>query len=629
MLVAAAWFVLCCGCGAADSGQGMNTDGLIDVTDDARDGAGTGEPEVADLPRSVDGGAEEVVQDLRPTDTGGQADADAAADTGPPGDVEPENVLPPEECWDSEPFDYTCDVALPETCPGGMCLNGLCIGPVLDPNRWKDCGNGSCDICETAATCPVDCGEAPELTGAKEYDNETTITVWVHGFANKGPDDLADMVYGADRSCSGILEMIAGYGIVRPCAEDPEGTLAPNHFAKLEYYGTNPAGWLTPEDIEEIEKFPFSGGPDGLQRYGLVLAKYIRHKLDVSGATHVNLACHSMGCLISRYMIENNIENLAAENRFVRWFTSAGVVAGARLARLFDNPSVQAGAQALGLEVSDFILMNPDYVQDTACWWDHKLQEGNNPLFGGTFIHHTCATDPKIKEALNIALLDLNNPGDEPNDGIMYTFDEFFHEQHPDASAKLPDGKPMAATRSYAYFDHMTVPESEPAALLATAALFHKRKVVVTLKEVELKKDHESHGLFDGQNGKPPAEISFETEVRYNPYVMDAFGKNVLVHEDKTVYRSPPMYTQYQGQTMEPAIPVFAGPVFDEMDSLDLVFNLLEMDYYPRFGLGEWVWDKHQALIEVKGAVPLVNDVLEYENDFARIRLEIRVVDMY
>lgn len=137
---------------------------------------------------------------------------------------------------------------------------------------------------------------------------------------------------------------------------------------------------------------------------------YIRHKLDQTGATHVNLACHSYGCLISRYMMENNLLGLAGENRFVRWFTSAGVIAGARLARLYDNDSVREVADLFGIGQGDFVVMNPNFVMDEAATWDHRIRAANSPYLGNMLIHHACGTDPRVAQALNITLLDLNKP---------------------------------------------------------------------------------------------------------------------------------------------------------------------------------------------------------------------------
>jgi hypothetical protein len=549
-------------------------------------------------------------------------------------DVAPDPVqdLPPEatdagpDCPQEPVFDYTCTADKPATCPGGICALGFCIGPKLEPDRWAACGNGTCDPCETS--CPADCGPAPAMTGKKEYVNQTTLTVWVHGFSNKSPEDMKTDMYGRDRGCPDILESLAPLGIQGPCGDTAEGSVAPNQFSKVEYYGGVPDKWLSEADVAEIEQYSWDG-KDTLRRYALIVAKFLRHKLTVSGATHIAVACHSMGCLVTRYVIEHDLEHLASENRFTRWFTSAAVLAGARLARLYDNPEVQSAAKLINLELSDFVVMNPDFVQDTVAVWDHKLWEGNSPLYRGMILHHVGGTDPKIEEALGIALLDLNNPENLPNDGIMYTEDEYFHAMAPGASLVTPSGKVMGATHSLVHAYHMAVPDTDAAMILCGATLYGRRKVLVTLSELALKKDREAHGLFDSEHGTPPAEVSFQAEVRYNPYIAKAFGKDIVVHEDTVEFRSAPVFVQTEGTTLKPGIRVFEGPVYDAMDEFRLDFKLLEVDWYPRFQVQEWVFDIHESLADFHGQVPVKDHEIPFESEYAKGRMTVEVVEQY
>jgi hypothetical protein len=531
------------------------------------------------------------------------------------------------DCPPKNEFDYTCEIGMPDTCPEGICLYNLCIGPVLDPHRWDKCGDGLCEPCETKEDCPADCGQMPVMTGKKSYDNDKTITVWIHGFINESPDKLKTMVYGEADGCGGILTDMKAYGVTNPCGSTPETEKLPDHMIKVEYYGDVPDKWLSKADVDEIEKYPYSQTTEGLHRFSLIVAKFIKHRLEISGAEYAKIACHSMGCLIARFIIEHDLENLASGNHITRWFTSAGVIAGARLARLYDNPTVQQVSSLIGLEVSYFIFMNPDYVQDKVAVWDHKLYEGNNPLFAGMIINHIAGTDPALKEALNIKLLDLNNPGDEPNDGIMFTFDEYFHSQKSGITA--PSGDFVSSSRSYVFQEHMDVPDTDAAIVLATATLFHKKKVIITLKETELYKDRENHTLFDGENGKPPAEIIVETEVRYNPYIKDTFGKDVLIHDDKLSYRTPEMFTQQKDTIMAPNLVIYSGPVFDQMTSIKLSINVLEADWYQRMKLYEWLFDPDQELIGYAGQIELKNQEFEIKNDYMRCKIEVKLVDLY
>lgn len=584
----------------SDASQALDTVGAADQTDAAAS---------SDSASATDAIA--VTDAVEATDAAAQADAPAPVDTVPV-DTVPVDTVPADTaiadagCPPVETYSYTCDPAVPATCPGGACVFGVCIGPQLDPTRWDACGNGSCEACETG--CPADCGPAFTAGSGKQYTGDKTITVWVHGFSNQGPDKLKQLTYGSDKGCGDVLGMIQQFGVARPCGTDAGKGKDPNQLIAVEYYGENPPGWMTQQEIAEVEQYPFSGGPLGLQRYALITAKFARYKMEQSGATHVQFACHSMGCLITRQLIETDLEGLASSGKIVRWFTSTGVVAGARLSRLFNNDTVQQASKTIGLELSDFILMNPDYVWDTTAVWDHKLHEANNPHFGGVLMHHVGATDPKIAQALNIQLLDLLGGGNEANDGIMYTDDMYFHDQAEQVAFKALSGEAVRPGLTLVHADHMTCPETEPTGVLATAALFHRRKVEIKLAKLELKNDLEKDNLLDfSQEGDAPAEVSVEVGVRFNPYIKDTFGKNVLVHDSRLAQRTAPLWQQTQGTTSQPGTVLFQGPVFDQMTSLNLQVAVVEVDNYPAKKILENIGDPSDDLVTWQGAVPLTD----------------------
>jgi hypothetical protein len=561
-----------------DTGVGSDTAGQTDATTKTDAVAAT------DVVAATDAAAT--------SDASAGSDADGVADAG--------------GCPPPSSYDYTCDAKIPSTCPGGTCLLGLCIGPQLDPKRWDGCGNGSCEPCETG--CPADCGPAVAVAPGQQYSGDKTITVWVHGFSNQGPDKLKQLTYGSVKGCGDVFGMMQAYGINRPCGDSKNGETDPTQLVAVEYYGEQPPAWMTAADIAEVEKYPFSGGPLGLQRYALITAKFAKWRMALSGATHVQFACHSMGCLVTRQLIETDLEGLGSQGKIVRWFTSTGVIAGAKLSRLFNNDTVQQTSTSIGLEVSDFILMNPDYVWDTTAVWDHKLHEANNPLFQGVLMHHVGATDPKIAEALNIQLLDLLGGGNEPNDGIMYTEDMYFWNQADSVAFKAVGGEAVRPGLTLVNVDHMTCPETEATGLLATAALFHQRKVEVKLVSFKLLNDLEKDNLLDfSQEGNAPAEVALEIAARFNPYVKKTWDKNVLVHDSRLATRTAPLWEQSQGQTLQPNAVVFQGPVLDEMKEMWLSVQLVEVDQYGPKQILENIGDPSDELLGFTGEVPLVD----------------------
>lgn len=639
-------------CGSPKAAAESDAAGAADVEGDVNLATDTGAG--SDVTAGNDSGTDAATPDdtlatdaddaAQPGDAATDATApdDADAKTEADADVAPDSGVDPDGCALPKPVIGVCTSDPKDPCKlsGGTCTFGLCLAPKEDPKRWDNCGDGTCASCES--NCPVDCGQAPTLTGAKDFSGDKTISIWVHGFSNQGADKLKTKVYGAVSGCGDVLENTQKFGNTRECGNLPGNDKDPNQMVSLEYYGAVPPPWMTAQDIADVEKFPYSGGPTGLQRYATITAKFVKWRMTVSGATHVNMACHSMGCLITRQMIENDYEGLASSQKISRWVTATGVVDGAQLAWLFNEKTVQDGAKAIGLELSDFILMNPDYVWDNAVWWDHKLYAANNPLFTGLLIHHIGANDPAIKQAFGISVLDsfdgLGGKTLQPNDGIMYTEDEYFHDQNVAIAAKALSGEAVKPTRTYIHADHMNCPGTLNSAVTAAAALFHHRKVVITVEEVKLIIDRESHALGDGEDGVSPAEIVVESETRFTPYLTTAFPNvkdDLIVSDDKVKYRTSPMWQQNQGDTTNPNVVVFSGPVFDDMKELKLDVWLNEADTYPKFKLNEVPLDilgqKATApLVDFHGQVALTdNTTFSVSSKYATAKFKVRVYSMY
>ena len=395
MKVALTFFLLlsaavAAGCGAdpvpEDNGI-LPLDVVVDSGTDIVENDGA-DPDVArDLPAVDEGIADEGGVDVVPVDV---------TPVDVPVDVAPADV-PGEVICESEPdFDYKCSEFRPETCPGGLCVAEYCIGPELDPDRWDSCSDQTCDPCEQP--CVSDCGPIQRPVGQKDYTGENTLTVYVHGFEMYTESQLETRSFGVDTGC-GMLDNINWFAPFHPCS-DEGGANSPNQYTSLEYYGQVPAAWFTDADLAEIQAHP-EEGVEALFRYSLITAKFIRHKVETTGAKQVNVLCHSMGCLIVMNLIEHDMEGLASDNLFARWVTISGALAGAREANYFDNPEVQTLMASVGMSQADFIFLQPEVIKDKALVWDHRLWECNNPLFKEMLIHHICTTDPRNASALN------------------------------------------------------------------------------------------------------------------------------------------------------------------------------------------------------------------------------------
>lgn len=526
-------------------------------------------------------------------------------------------------CQESPAFDYRCQMGVEETCPGGLCVLSMCLGPELDPERWSACGDLVCDPC--LQPCEVDCGPVPPVPQIPDHSGADTMVVYVHGFEFYTDDDIDKMEYGQEGGC-GMSSLMKVFGVDRPCGNS--GSTDPNQMTSLEYYGHVPADWLTPGDVMEIENYPVDG-VDSLTRYSIITAKFIRHKMSATGATKVNLICHSMGCLILRNMIEHDIGELASEGTFPRWFTVAGALAGAREANYADNPYVLEIMDALSISYADFVVLQPEIIRDAVVTWDHTIDEGNHPFYAPIIIHHLVSSDPAVDSTMGIPTLNFLEPGDVPNDGVLYSPDMYFHAQAESARYWIPTGDRLASSHSFLHQHHNMIKKSDNVGLLATAALFHGRRVEIRLESVRVLSDRESKTALDGEHGQVPAEIGPEVEVRYNPYVMDTWGLDLIVAEQKLEHRTVETFQQAEGVTMYPNRLLFDGPVLDQMTDLAMTLNLLEVDSYPYENISEYVLKASESMLTWSGAVPLSNHAFEIESEYVKAKVRVRVYDLF
>ncbi len=169
-----------------------------------------------------------------------------------------------------------------------------------------------------------------------------------------------------------------------------------------------------------------------------------------------------MGRQVIRYLLEHDLEGPASDGVVARGYTVAGVLAGARLVRLFDDPTVRDAATPLALNTRDFVRMHPDCVVDDAAVWDHRPPEASSPLLAGILMHRTVGTDPWVSETSNVVrLLALNNPGDDSNDGVMYSLQRFFHDQTADRRFVAAEVRRRRPSRSHRHLDHFLISDSE------------------------------------------------------------------------------------------------------------------------------------------------------------------------
>ena len=467
------------------------------------------------------------------------------------------------------------------------------------------------DSDEPTSTCDLD-------PSTPRHDPATTVTMEVHGWNTLDGISPPDSIYGGDRSDSPISDSIRFFSDV-PCGlDEPE---EPNQSLGTRYYGSEAPDYYSDEDIDEVEKL------EGIPRYSLVVAKHAREVIDRSGATGINFVCHSMGTLVVRYLIENDLEGLVTDGLIARWVTVAGVVDGADLARTFKD--VVEASEELGIDLTDVEHMNPAWVEDNVAICDGEVSEANNPAFGEILIHHIVADDSTFDDAFGLPLLDLLNPDSLPNDGILFSAEQQFQDQAEEAQFVTVDGESLSASRTYHESDHFAVRESLGAGAAITAALLGTRRIRVTLDEITLLDDREKDGLFDfSETGFAPAEVVLETEVAW-PYLDEEFEVDPLVGERDRNNRVVPVTTLDEDETVtDLGIVLYDAPLLDGVDEVRLALDLREVDWYPTFDVTEWIFDADSGLGSTDLVLAIETQTIEVSLSDADLVLEVEVFNL-
>jgi hypothetical protein len=158
---------------------------------------------------------------------------------------------------------------------------------------------------------------------AQSYNPNKTVTVYIHGFDPKGYRESG--VFGEDIVEPFFDEIPTYIGI--PTTANEEDLNKPNIFASTTYYGDTTPDYYTDADVSELDAVTKKYG-GGIPRYALIVAKYAKHLLERTGAQQVNFVSGSMGSLVTRWLIEKDVENLASHKQIARWFSVEGVVNG-------------------------------------------------------------------------------------------------------------------------------------------------------------------------------------------------------------------------------------------------------------------------------------------------------------
>ncbi len=318
---------------------------------------------------------------------------------------------------------------------------------------------------------------------------EKSITIYIHGFSKTG--HRRSGAYGESSPVDGDEDIInfAGFSTEYEGANIDQDD---NIIVSTSYYGDQSPEYYTQQDIIDIENITAIYG-GGIPRYSLIVAKFAKHVMAESGVNRVNFLSVSMGSLVTRWLIEKNLENLSEDQIVSKWLSIEGVVAG----------NYAASDETLMKLVGRYEEQPPEVEHMSYEWLDANLDSrvvGDSLYYRNIQLGFESSTKDDDLHGVLSKYLILKGLF-FANDGYQIVKDTFFEiEKDENLFLSLPP------IHSYFHENHTGLKEN-PAAWMQAALFFTaKRRVRITLTRVTVDNIHEEAELL-------PAEVVFASSI--------------------------------------------------------------------------------------------------------------------
>ncbi len=404
----------------------------------------------------------------------------------------------------------------------------------------------------------------------KTHNPNNTVTVYVHGFSGHGAGKT-DTIYGEDEHESFMDDIPTFLGL--PTINNPQDENKTNVFTATSYYGDTPPNYYSKQDIKDIDSITEEFG-GGIPRYALVVAKYTKHLMERTGAKQVNFVSGSMGALVTRYLIEKNLEGLAGDKKIARWLTLEGVVNGnyaasnddlLKIVKLFERPNI------------DVDHMSYDWIEDNLA---SGRKTATSPYYKDILIGHETSTKDDLKEHALTWLLVANGQY-QPNDAYQTVKDTYFHDV-----AKSSRFKGQLPTHSYFHENHLSIKNNKGVWAEIGTFLTSNKRVKITLTKAKIFNKHE-HDIKIKAFGHTVASRTNEAEVVFSSKIFSPEVKRRWKINDEisniSIRGGVPGIVKYRHSGDEHT---FNKVLFDDLVlenekelQLDLVVNEIDQDF--------------------------------------------------
>jgi hypothetical protein len=325
-----------------------------------------------------------------------------------------------------------------------------------------------------------------------------------------------------------------------------------------------------------------------------------------------------MGSLVTRYLIEKNLENMASNKQIKKWLSIEGVIRG----------NYAASNKNLVKLVDLFEKQSPDVEHMSYQWIEANLGDpaiGNSPYYKDIIIGFETSTKDNALDGILSAWLLLNDKF-RPNDGYQVARDTYFKIDDTDKRFNL-----LEPTHTYFHDNHIDLANNKSAWVEAVSFLTSKKRVKITLTKATINDIHEDKskikimGITAGSHDFRPAEVVFSSSI-VSPKINDLWSVETPIDERALSGGALPIHKyQSNGETKIVNQELFNDFIVSSEDILKLNLNAYEIDQYLKYNMYELTGKKTEDLGAGTINLPIKNGTyqLSTEDWNAEIKVEV------
>lgn len=462
------------------------------------------------------------------------------------------------------------------------------------------------------------CGHTPSTAESTESQKESLsadatalpqpepkpkqLILYIHGYNSNGADK--HQTYGDIKksTLTDAITLLDGADF-KPL-ESFEMEDFTSAIAMTTYYGDTPPAYYSDADIADVEAVTERYG-GGIPRYALIIAKFIRHALSATHAQSVTIISGSMGSLVTRWLIEKNVANLASDGYIDKWLSINGVIRGNYLASQSDLAKWVNEVQKQPIDVRHISYQ----------WIEANLHApksvADSPYY--KTIQMGAISSTQAGKPFGVLMKTL------PNDGYQAVRDTYFKIVTP--ASQYHDLPP---THTYFHQGHIGIKDDKGAWLDILTFLRSKKRVRITLNDVAVAQLHEKRLPLQH---KTRAEVVFASTIT-SPAALREYGITDAISQRTLNGGTLPVH--HYANADEPLH--FSQILYDDFvlmqeEALEVTISGYELDDAIKYGIHEPLLGGNEKLGSTTVTLPLQSGTYPLETEAYRGTLKVEIFD--